>query len=244
MRTKGFKIVYEDNHLLIVNKDSGILTQADRTGDLALPDLAKDYLRERYNKPGNIFCGVVHRLDRPVSGLVVLAKTSKGLERMNELFQKRKIHKVYWAVTDKKPPYKEAKAVNWLSKDTDKNVVEVFDYEAPGTLKAELKYRLLGEINKNYLLEVMPLTGRPHQIRAQLAYFGCPIKGDVKYGSARPGRDSRIYLHARRLDFIHPVKQEPVICIAGLPDDPFWGEFLELDNFTPDDRHLPYLHGS
>jgi 23S rRNA pseudouridine1911/1915/1917 synthase len=244
MKTSGFKIVYEDNHLLIVNKNSGILTQGDKTGDVTLPDLAKNYLRERYDKPGNIFCGVVHRLDRPVSGLVVLAKTSKGLERMNELFQKRKVNKVYWAVTEKNPPKKADRLVHYLSKDEKSNTVQVFDYDVPETQKAELKYKVLGVVNKNVLIEVSPLTGRPHQIRAQLAHIGCPIKGDVKYGSPRPAREGRIYLHARRLDFIHPVKNEPVICIAGLPDDSFWNEFLVLDDFVPDDRHLPYLHGS
>ncbi len=244
MTTKGFKIVYEDNHLLIVNKDSGILTQGDKTNDLALPDLAKDYLRVKYDKPGNIFCGVVHRLDRPVSGLVILAKTSKALERMNELFQKRKINKVYWAVVDKKPKEREGKLVNWLSKDNNKNIVTAYDYEAPNTQKAELKYKYIGEINKNHLIEVTPLTGRPHQIRVQLAYMGCPIKGDLKYGSPRPGRDGRIYLHARLLNFIHPIKNEPIICMAGLPNDPFWGEFLDLDDYEPEDKHLPYLHGA
>ncbi len=195
-KRKPFQVVYEDNHLLVVNKEPGILVQGDRTGDITLSDLLKDYIKEKYNKPGEVFLHPVHRLDRPVSGLVVFARTSKALERMTELFRKRQIQKIYWAVVRQKPPQKSDKLVNWLVKDEAKNQVTVYDYEAPNSQKAELKYRLLGLINEHYLLEVEPITGRPHQIRSQLAHMGCPIRGDIKYGYDRVVADKKIYLHA------------------------------------------------
>ena len=243
---KPYQVVYEDNHLLIVNKEPGILVQGDRTGDTTLLDVLKDYVREKYNKPGEVFLGLVHRLDRPVSGLVVFARTSKALERMNELFRKRSIQKTYWAVVRRKPAKDADRLVNWLVKDEQKNQVTVYDYEAPGSQKAELSYRILGKINEHYLLEVNPITGRPHQIRAQLAHMGCPIRGDVKYGYDRAVPDKKIYLHARRLYFIHPIKQpdgleRPMICKAGLPRDPFWEEFLELDDETYKDKNLDII---
>lgn len=243
---KPYQVVYEDNHLLIVNKDPGILVQGDRTGDTTLLDVLKDYVKEKYNKPGEVFLGLVHRLDRPVSGLVVFARTSKALERMNEIFRKRTVQKTYWAVVRRKPAKDADRLVNWLVKDEQKNQVTVYDYEAPGAQKAELSYRLLGKINEHYLLEVNPITGRPHQIRAQLAHMGCPIRGDVKYGYDRAVPDKKIYLHARRLYFIHPIKQpdgleRPIICKASLPRDPFWEEFLELDDETYKDKNLDII---
>ena len=177
-----FQVIYEDNHLIIVNKEPGILVQGDATGDKCLLDMVKEYIAEKYDKPGAVFLGTVHRLDRPVSGLVVFARTSKALERMNELFRKRDVQKIYWAVVRNRPPQSKGKLVHWLSKDEAKNVTTAYDYEAPGTQRAELSYRVLGEINKYHLLEVTPITGRPHQIRVQLASMNCPIRGDINYG--------------------------------------------------------------
>ncbi|MBO9636822.1 RluA family pseudouridine synthase [Siphonobacter aquaeclarae] len=227
---KPFHVVYEDNHLIIVNKAAGVLVQGDETGDVTLSDYVKDYIRDKYEKPGAVFLGTVHRLDRPVSGLVVFARTSKALERMNELFRRRDIQKTYWAVVKNKPEKKSGKLTHWLVKDEARNVVTAYDYERPGAQKAELTYKLLGEMNHHYLLEVNPVTGRPHQIRVQLASMGCPIRGDLKYGYPRPNPDASINLHARRLFFIHPVKKEAIICKAALPANPFWEEFLEFDD--------------
>lgn len=242
MAKRPFQVIYEDNHLIIVNKEPGVLVQADATRDACLLDMVKDYIKEKYNKPGDVFLGTVHRIDRPVSGLVVFARTSKALERMNELFRKRDIQKTYWAVVRRRPAELKGKLVHWLAKDEKRNVTTAFDYEAPGTQRAELTYRVLGEINKFFLLEVNPVTGRPHQIRVQLATLGSPIRGDVKYGYPKGNFDNCINLHARRLYFEHPVKKEPIICKAGLPLDPFWEEFLPLDQEKIDDERLRYLY--
>ncbi len=241
-RAMLFDVLYEDNHLLVVNKRAGVPSQPDESGDLSLVDAAREFLREKYSKPGNVFCGLIHRLDRPVSGLVLLAKTSKCLERMNQLFKDRKIHKVYWAVTNRRPAEKEGKLTHWLLKDSTRNRVHAFDYPHPEALKAELRYRYVGEVNKHHLIEVTPLSGRPHQIRVQLASMGCPIRGDVKYGYARPNKDGQINLHARRVDFIHPIKKEPFKCTAGLPRDYFWEEFLTIDDTKISDKNLDFLH--
>jgi 23S rRNA pseudouridine1911/1915/1917 synthase len=237
-----FKVIYEDNHLLIVNKEAGVLSQGDKTGDESLVEYGKAFLKEKYDKQGNVFCGLVHRLDRPVSGLVILAKTSKGLERMNALFKHRKINKVYWAVVKRKPPKKEDKLVHYLIKDTQKNVVSAFDQPQEGAQRAELRYRYIGSVNHFHLLEITPLTGRPHQIRAQLAAIGSPIRGDVKYGFPKANPDGNINLHARRANFIHPIKQTPLICVAGLPNDHFWEEFLILDDMKVKDKALDYFY--
>ncbi|MCC5944459.1 MAG: RluA family pseudouridine synthase [Bernardetiaceae bacterium] len=243
MRTKGFSVIYEDNHLIIVNKSPGILTQGDITGDLPIAERVKEYLKVKYEKPGNVFCGVVHRLDRPVSGVLVLAKTSKGLSRMSELFKKRKIQKTYWAITRRRPRQDEDKLVHWLVKNKENNTVQAFREPVEGAQKAELRFRVMGRINHHYLLEVMPLTGRSHQIRVQLATIGSPIRGDVKYGFPKPNEDGSICLHARRVNFIHPIKDEPVIAMAALPNTSFWEEFLTLEDFKVKDKHLPYLYG-
>lgn len=237
-----FQVIYEDNHLIIVNKEPGILVQGDATGDKCLLDMVKEYIAEKYDKPGAVFLGTVHRLDRPVSGLVVFARTSKALERMNELFRKRDVQKIYWAVVRNRPPQSKGKLVHWLSKDEAKNVTTAYDYEAPGTQRAELSYRVLGEINKYHLLEVTPITGRPHQIRVQLASMNCPIRGDIKYGYPKPNPDGSINLHARRLYFVHPVKKEPIICRAGVPANPFWEEFLILDDEVIKDDNMDFLY--
>ncbi|MGR3811303.1 RluA family pseudouridine synthase [Jiulongibacter sp. NS-SX5] len=239
---KPFHVIYEDNHLIIVNKAAGVIVHADKTGDKTLEDYVKEYIKEKYNKPGDVFLGTIHRLDRPVSGLIIFARTSKGLERMNALFKKRDIQKTYWAVTQRKPPKKKDKLTNYLVKDHEKNVVTAHDYPVENAKKAELHYRYLGTINKFHLLEIEPITGRPHQIRVQLAAMGCPIKGDLKYGYPKPNRDASINLHSRRVYFIHPVKKEPVLCRAALPEDPFWEEFLALDNEDIKDDTMKFLH--
>lgn len=239
---KPYQIVYEDNHLLVVNKRPGVLVQGDSTGDKSLVDLLKVYIKEKYDKPGAVFLNPVHRLDRPVSGLVVFARTSKALERMTALFRKREIQKTYWAVVANKPAVKEGKLVNWLVKDERRNLVTAYDYEVPDGQKAELTYRWLGEVNKFHLLEVSPITGRPHQIRVQLAKMGCPIRGDVKYGAAKFNIDNNINLHARRLFFEHPTRKEPMLCRAGLPLDAFWEEFLTLDKEEIKLEHMKWLH--
>jgi 23S rRNA pseudouridine1911/1915/1917 synthase len=217
-------IVFEDNHLLAVNKPSGLLTQGDETGDPSLPDFARQYLKEKYQKPGNVFCGVVHRLDRPVSGLVVLAKTSKALERMNELFKTRQIQKTYWAVTHQAPTPRSGRLVHWLTKNASQNVTKAHASQVPNSQYAELSYGLIASQQGHYLLEVAPVTGRPHQIRVQLASLGCPILGDDKYGSPVAKR-GYIYLHARSLSFTHPVSQQPLRLSAPLPPDPLWRVF-------------------
>lgn len=242
MAKQPFRVIYEDNHLIIVNKEAGILVQADATGDICLLDMVKEYIKEKYNKPGAVFLGTVHRIDRPVSGLVVFARTSKALERMNELFRNRDVQKTYWAVVRRRPAEAKGKLVHWLSKDEKRNVTTAYDTEQPGTQRAELTYRLVGEINRFYLLEVYPVTGRPHQIRVQLSAMGSPIRGDVKYGYPKPNPDGNINLHARRLFFEHPVKKEPVLCRASVPNDAFWEEFLTLDQEKIDNDKLGYLY--
>ena len=222
-------VVYEDNHLLIINKPAGVLVQGDSTGDKPLVDYGKDYIKEKYNKPGAVFLGVVHRLDRPVSGLVVFARTSKALERMNKIFKDRKVQKTYWAITKQKTRPEVGKLTHWLIKDTERNITKAYDEPVDGAKKAELNYRYMGTLNRHHLIEVKPITGRPHQIRVQLAAIGRPIRGDVKYGYNQPNPDGSIHLHARKLYFMHPVKKEPVEVVAGVPQTEFWEQFLILD---------------
>ena len=223
-----FGVIYEDNHLLIVNKASGILVQGDITGDIPLVELCKEYIGKKYRKPGAVFLGVVHRIDRPVSGIVVLARTSKALERMNELFRENRTKKTYWAITDKKPPLETGKLIHWLTKDEKKNKVTAYPRETVGALKSELRYRILAMAERQCLLEVQPVTGRPHQIRVQLASMGCVIKGDLKYGAPQALEDGSIALHARKLEFTHPVRKEPMVLEAHLPDTRVWQAFENI----------------
>lgn len=219
-------IVYEDNHLIAINKKSGQLVQADNTNDLSLPDIIKKYLKDKYNKPGDVFCGVIHRLDRPVTGLVLFAKTSKALERMSAQFKEREIQKTYWAIVKTKPIVEAARLENFLIKDTAKNKSRI-TYKKEGANLAVLDYKYLVSSDKYHLLEVKPITGRHHQIRVQLSSKGYPIKGDLKYGFDRSNEDGSICLHARMLEFTHPVKKDAVILLADPPNDPLWNYFLK-----------------
>jgi len=220
------QIVYEDNHLIIVNKLPSQIVQGDKTGDKPLSDLLKDYLKKKYNKPGNVYMGVVHRLDRPVSGLVIFAKTSKALSRLNKMIRDAEIKKVYWAVVAKRPTKESGQLMDYLVKDEKKNKSRVVKESHIGARKAELKYKLLNSANKYHLLEVELLTGRHHQIRVQLSNMGSPIKGDLKYGFPRSNNLPFIHLHAREISFNHPVKNMPMSFFAPPPDDILWNYFI------------------
>ncbi len=220
------EVVYEDNHVLIVNKRSGEIVQGDKTGDVPLSDVVKAYLKEKYNKRGNVFMGVVHRLDRPVGGLVVFARTSKALARLNEMFRVGDVHKTYWAITPNRPTADEGELVHWLVRNERQNKSYAYDHEVPQSKKAVLRYRVIGHSVRYFLLEVHLLTGRHHQIRCQLAAMGCPIKGDLKYGARRSNPDGSISLLSKHIDFIHPVSKQTVSVDAPLPDEPIWRAFL------------------
>jgi 23S rRNA pseudouridine1911/1915/1917 synthase len=220
-----FTVIYEDNHLIAVNKAAGVLVQGDATGDTPLSELVKGYVKEKYQKPGEVFLGVVHRLDRPVTGVVILARTSKALERMNKMFRDKETKKSYLAIVSSKPALSEEVLVHWLVKDEKKNKTTAFRRETTGAMRSELSYKVIAERSGLFLLEVKPVTGRPHQIRVQLASIGCPIKGDLKYGDREPNDDGSICLHARRLEFVHPVKKEKVSVEAPLPAGSSWKYF-------------------
>lgn len=216
------EVVYEDNHIIIVNKRSGEIVQGDKTGDEPLSETVKAYIKEAYHKPGNVFLGVVHRLDRPVSGLVVFAKTSKALSRLNEMFRVGDVHKTYWAIVKDKPAVEVGTLTHWLVRNEKQNKSYAYDHEVPKSKKAVLHYRLIGCTDRYSLLEVQLMTGRHHQIRCQLARMGCPIKGDLKYGAPRSNPDGSISLLARKVELVHPVSKEPVSVVAPVPDDNLW----------------------
>lgn len=214
--------LYEDNHIIIVYKESGEIVQGDKTGDLPLSFTVKEWLKEKYQKPGNVFLGVVHRLDRPVAGLVVFAKTSKALSRLNDLFRKGEVHKTYWAIVQRKPEVAEATLTHWLVRNERQNKTYAYNREVPGSKKAVLKYRLVSRSDRYFLLEINLMTGRHHQIRTQLAHIGCPIKGDLKYGAPRSSPDGGISLLSHRVEFVHPVSKLPIDVVSPLPDDKLW----------------------
>lgn len=218
-------VVYEDNHLIIVNKSSSEIVQGDKTGDKPLAEIVKEYIKQKYHKPGNVFLGVVHRLDRPVSGLVVFARTGKALTRLNEMFRTKEVHKTYWAIVGNCPPTEEGELVHWLVRNEKQNKSYAYDKEKPEAKKAILDYKLIGRSERYFLLEVDLKTGRHHQIRCQLAKMGCPIKGDLKYGSPRSNPDGSICLHARRVRFVHPVSKQEIDVTAPVPEGNLWHSF-------------------
>jgi len=219
------QLLHEDNHLLAVNKLPGQLVQGDKTGDAPLGEYLKEYLKTKYEKPGEVFLGVVHRLDRPVSGVVLFARTSKALERMNEQFREKKVQKTYWAVVKNQPPDDSGSLIHYLVKDEAKNKSKAFNKEVKGSSRSWLDYKIISKSDNYFLLEITPHTGRHHQIRVQLAAMGCPIKGDVKYGFDRTNEDGSIHLHSRKVEFIHPVKKEAMTLIAPVPDEKLWKYF-------------------
>lgn len=219
------KVVYEDNHIIVVNKTSSEIVQGDKTGDTPLSDIVKQYLKEKYNKPGNVFIGVTHRLDRPVSGLVVFAKTSKALSRLNEMFKNSAVRKTYWAIVKNRPEKDEGELVHFLVRNEKQNKSYAYDREVPHSKKAILHYRVIGQSENYYLLEIDLKTGRHHQIRCQLAKMGCPIKGDLKYGFPRSNSDGSICLHARKVCFVHPVSKENIELEAPVPEGNLWNGF-------------------
>ncbi len=215
--------LYEDNHIIIVSKRSGEIVQGDKTGDEPLSETVKQYIKEKYHKPGNVFLGVVHRLDRPVWGLVVFAKTSKALTRLNKMFKDGQVHKTYWAITKNAPPAEEGVLTDWLVRNERQNKSYAHPQEVPNAKKAVLKYRVIAHSDRYHLIEVNLLTGRHHQIRCQLANMGCAIKGDLKYGAPRSNPDGSISLLARRITFVHPVSKENIVVEAPLPpNDKLW----------------------
>lgn len=220
------KVLFEDNHIIVINKESGEIVQGDKTGDAPLSDIVKAYLKEKYNKPGNVFLGVVHRLDRPVSGVVLFAKTSKALPRLNKLFaEHEKVKKTYWAIVANKPPQVSGTLTHWLTRNEKTNTAKAYDREVPHSKKAVLDYQLIDASERYFLLEIQLHTGRHHQIRCQLAKIGCPIKGDLKYGAPRSNPDGSISLHARKLELEHPVTHELLSITAPVPQNALWRAF-------------------
>jgi 23S rRNA pseudouridine1911/1915/1917 synthase len=226
----NLEILFEDNHIIAINKKPSDIVQGDKTGDVPLSEIVKEYLRVKYQKPGDAYIGVTHRIDRPVSGAVLFAKTSKALARLNELFREKKINKTYWAVVKNKPEADAAALTHFLKKNEAKNISKAYPNEINGALKAMLDYKILLSSDNYHLLEIKLHTGRHHQIRCQLAAIGCPIKGDVKYGFKRSNQDASIHLHSRFTEFIHPVKNEEVKIIAPTPNEPLWNYFSQSLN--------------
>jgi 23S rRNA pseudouridine1911/1915/1917 synthase len=223
---KPLSVLYEDNHIIIINKPSGALVQGDKTGDAPISDDVKQYIKDKYNKPGDVFLGVIHRLDRPVSGIVIFARTSKALTRMNEMFKDKEIQKTYWAVVQNPPKETSGTITTYTIKDSLLLKAKVYSKEVPKSKICILDYKVIQESDRYFLLEVLPHTGRYHQIRSQLSYIGSPIKGDIKYGYPRTNPNGSIQLHARRIEFIHPVSKEKITVTAPVPkDDVLWQSF-------------------
>ena len=218
----NLQILHEDNHIILINKRVGDIVQGDKTGDKPLSDVVKEYIKEKYNKPGEVFLGVVHRLDRPTTGIVVFARTSKALERLNAMFSNRETQKTYWAVVKNKPSKNEDNLVHYLKRNEKNNTSKAHIKEIPESKKASLDYKIIKTLDNYFALEINLHTGRHHQIRAQLSAIGCPIKGDLKYGFDRSNPDGGIYLHARKLAFLHPVSKESIAIIAEPPKDAIW----------------------
>lgn len=223
----NLQVLYEDNHIVIVNKRAGDIVQGDKTGDKPLSDVVKEYIKDKFNKPGNVYLGTVHRLDRPTTGLVIFAKTSKVLPRLNKLFLTKDIKKTYWAIVKNEPPKHEDTLINWLIKNPKNNKSKAHSKEVSEGKKAILHYQVIKKLDNYFLLEVNLETGRHHQIRVQLSNIGCPIKGDLKYGFDRSNKDASISLHARHIEFMHPVKKEPISIDAPLPNDAIWNACLK-----------------
>lgn len=223
------KVIYEDNHIIAVNKQAGEIVQGDKTGDLPLTEIVKKYIKKKYNKPGAVFLGLPHRLDRPTSGVLILARTSKALERLNKMFQKSEVRKTYWAIVEKRPQQHEATLVHFLKKNEKQNKSYAHDQQVKNSKKASLTYRLINSSDNYHLVEIDLHTGRHHQIRTQLAHIGCHIRGDLKYGAKRSNPDGSISLHARKIEFLHPVKKENIQIIAPLPKDNLWQYFETLN---------------
>jgi len=228
-------VLFEDNHIIAINKQCGDIVQGDKTGDRTLGDDVKEFIKNKYNKPGNVFLGVTHRLDRPTSGVILFARTSKALSRLNEMFQDHQaIQKTYWAVVDKKPEHLTGDLNHWLVRDTKQNKSFAYSTEKKESKKASLTYRYLGSSDKFHLVEIDLHTGRHHQIRAQLAFLGLHIKGDLKYGAARSNSDGGIHLHARKIKFTHPVTGEEMNLVAPPPADPVWNYFIRIESGLSD----------
>ncbi|MBR8533946.1 RluA family pseudouridine synthase [Carboxylicivirga sediminis] len=224
-------ILYEDNHIIAVNKSSSDIVQGDKTGDETLSDKVKAYIKKKYDKPGDVFLGVVHRLDRPVSGVVLFARTSKALSRLNKMFQDKQVKKTYWALVAELPEEDSGRLVHYILKNSEKNKSYAFPKPRAGAKEAILNYRLISGLKNYYMLEVDLETGRHHQIRCQLAKIGCPIRGDLKYGFPRSNKDGSISLHARQIEFVHPVKQEPLTIVASTPTtENLWKEFRNVND--------------
>lgn len=218
-------VLYEDNHLIFVNKQAGEIVQGDKTGDAPLSEIVKEWIKEKYSKPGNVYLGVVHRLDRPVSGVVLFAKTSKALPRLNNMFANHdKVKKTYWAIVQNKPEVPKGRLTHWLTRNEKNNTARAYDHEVVGSKKAILDYELIASSDRYHLLQIHLHTGRHHQIRCQLAKMGCPIKGDLKYGAPRSNPDGSISLHARHLTIEHPVNHEQISITAPVPNDSLWQE--------------------
>jgi 23S rRNA pseudouridine1911/1915/1917 synthase len=224
---RNLQVLFEDNHLIVVNKRTGDIVQGDKTGDRPLSEVVKQYIKEAYGKPGEVFLGVVHRLDRPTSGVLVFARTSKALTRLNALFADKKTRKIYWVIVKTRPEKESETLLHWLVRNTKQNKSYAYSTHRHGGKYAEMDYRLLRQLDRYFLLEVELKTGRHHQIRAQLAAIGCPVKGDLKYGYPRSNPDGGIHLHSRILTFVHPVRKKEMSFVAPPPDEPLWNACLD-----------------